>query len=162
MEDIYDLKEILFWFLYSIDYTILILSFLFFVFFYFTLNKFLSWKIDNIKIEEKPKVQEIKISQKDKFLQELKEIEENINNISNKIFFDKLEMLLIKLTFEIYKDKNIFNSTLKEIGENYNLTYFSIIEKCYYFKYSWNNDSLENDKKIELINDIKKVLNENI
>ena len=127
--DIYDIKTIFFWFIYSLDYFIIIFIIVFFIWFYFLLNYFLYLpRKENFK-------KEIIVNDEDLMWRRLKYIQDNIANFSKEVFYREFSLFIKTLIFNVYKDKSIFFMTLDEIEKKYKSKYIEIFKEVYFLEF---------------------------
>lgn len=141
MIDIYDIKTITFWFLYSWDYLFLIFWIVFLVSFYFLITYFfwfqyhMSKKIETISDES--------IRKRFAYLVE------NRESLPRNIFYREVSIFLKMLVYKEIKDKSIFFMTLSEIEKNIQNKYNALLKEVYYLEFDGQSeDNLEIRKNI--------------
>lgn len=133
MNDIFDIKTFLFWFIYSFNYLFFIWVFVFFVCFYLILNIFFNSSkinIDTKKIEIDTKKIE------DDFIRERFEyLIQNIENLQRNVFYREVSVFLRNIIFRKFWDKSVFFMTLDEIEKNFKNNYNNIFKEVYLLEF---------------------------
>ncbi len=142
MTDIFDIKILLFSFLSSLDYVIIIFIIVFLVIFYLLLSYFFFWKTPVIKIQTEH-ISDEKIKQR------LEYLVKNVNSFSRDIFYREVGLFLRMLISKQTQDRGIFFMTLSEIEKNFKSKYFSLLREVYYLEFNHNlEDNFEVRKNI--------------
>lgn len=150
MDWIYDIKNILFWFIYSINYLVLIFWIIFFICFYLLL-----FYLFNIK-EEKNIVKEIEYIEnfKEKIKEKIKKLEENYKFMSEKDFYNESLEIIKDIIYNQFNDKKVYNLTLSEIKNNYEIKFINFFE----YLYIQNFTQTKENNEIKIIKEIKNAL----
>lgn len=150
MDWLYDIKNILFWFIYSINYLVLIFWIIFFICFYLLL-----FYLFNIK-EEKNIVKEIEYigDFKEKIKEKIKKLEENYKFMSEKDFYNESLEIIKDIIYNQFNDKKVYNLTLSEIKNNYEIKFINFFE----YLYIQNFTQTKENNEIKIIKEIKNAL----
>lgn len=150
MDWLYDIKNILFWFIYSINYLVLIFWIIFFICFYLLL-----FYLFNIK-EEKNIVKEIEYIEnfKEKIKEKIKKLEENYKFMSEKDFYNESLEIIKDIIYNQFNDKKVYNLTLSEIKNNYEIKFINFFE----YLYIQNFTQTKENNEIKIIKEIKNAL----
>ncbi len=141
MTDIFDIKILLFSFLSSLDYIVVISIIVFLIFFYLLLHYFFLAK-PSIKIQ-------IEYIDDDKIKQRLEYLVKNVDIFSREIFYREVGLFLKMLISQKYGDKKVFFMTLSEIEKFFKSQYFPLLKEVYYLEFNHNlEDSFEVRKNI--------------
>lgn len=126
MNDIFDIKTFLFWFIYSFNYLFFIWVFVFFICFYLILNIFFNSNkinIDTKKIE-------------DDFVRERFEyLIKNVEILQRDVFYREVSVFLRNVIFRKFWDKSVFFMTLDEIEKNFKNNYNNIFKEVYFLEF---------------------------
>lgn len=141
MIDIYDIKTITFWFLYSLDYLFFIFWIVFLVSFYFLITYFFWFQYHMFKKIETISDESIK--------KRLAYLVENRESLPRNIFYREVSLFIKMLIYKEIKDKSIFFMTLSEIEKNIQNKYNDLLKEIYYLEFDNNQiDNLEIRKNI--------------
>ncbi len=142
MTDIYDIKILLFSFLSSLDYVVIICIIVFLLFFYFLLEYFFLWKPPVIKIQTEHITDE-------KIKQRLEYLVKNAHTFSRDIFYREVGLFLRMLMSKQTENRAIFFMTLSEVEKNFKSHYFPLLKEVYYLEFNHNlEDNFEVRKNI--------------
>lgn len=145
MRDIYDIKMITFWFLYSTEYTCIVFWIVFLICFYLLVEYFfwfqyhMSKKIETIWDESLKKI--------------FAYLRENRESIPRNIFYREVSLFIKMLVYKETKDKSIFFMTLSEIEKNIQNKYNALLKELYYLEF---NEKIEDTSEIRK-NILKKI-----
>lgn len=141
MDDIYDIKLILFRFIYSIEYIAIILIVIFLFLFYFLL-KFSFKEKKEINIETKYIIN-------NQIKKRLDYLIQNIELMSREIFYREVWMFLKFIIENNFDNNRVYSMTLTEIEKYFKTWDFDILKEVYFLEFNSNlEDSFEVRKNI--------------
>ncbi len=150
MTDIFDIKLLIFWTLFSLKYILFWGIILFLVIYYFLLQYYLVKKTtSSVVVEAIPVENTFDIEKKLHYLSLY------VESFETWFFYAELSRILREYVFHLYQDEKIFVCTAQELKENYSHPFQEIFEQVYLYEFDPSQaDSFEQRKDI-----IQKILN---